>query len=520
MRAWLGLAAICAATVLVRLRLAGMPLERDEGEYAYMGQLILRGEVPYVAAVNMKLPGTYYAYAAVLAAFGETAEAVRVGLLLANLGAIVLLFLLGRRLLDAAAGLTAAATYALLSLSPTVLGLAAKAEHFVVLCVLAGLLVLPGVGARRGAGRAAVAGALLGLAVLMKQHGAAFVAFGGAWILWTGWRSGRVRATLAEAAAFTAGAALPLAATALAMWRAGAFEPFWFWTVTYAREYAVLVPLGVGLGELARQATAIVAASPALWLLVLLGATAPAWDRAVRAQAPFLAGLTLASCAAIVPGLRFSEHYFVMLLPAASLLAGAGVTALARRAGPGLASAARVGVPLAAVAATLLQARATLVAEPVALTRAIYGRNPFPEAIEVARWLAAHTAPDERVAVIGSEPEIYFLAGRRAATSYMYTYPLMESHPFAHEMQDAMIAELERARPRVLVLVNVDTSWSRTPASSLELLAWAETTVNAGYEQVGLIEIPPDGAAVSRWGAAAQGAAPRTPAFVAVFERR
>ena len=38
-----------------------MPLERDEGEYAYIGQLILRGEIPYVAAHSMKLPGVYYA---------------------------------------------------------------------------------------------------------------------------------------------------------------------------------------------------------------------------------------------------------------------------------------------------------------------------------------------------------------------------------------------------------------------------------------------------------------------------
>lgn len=521
MRAWLGLAAIAVGTALVRLRLAGMPLERDEGEYAYMGQLILRGEVPYLAAVNMKLPGTYYAYAAVLAAFGETTEAVRLGLLLANLGAIVLVFVLGRRLFDAAAGLTAAAAYAVLSLSPTVLGLAAKAEHFLVLAMLGGVLLLPGIGAdtRRGIGRVAGAGLLLGVAVLMKQHGAAFVAFGGAWILWTGWRAGRTRATLVEVAVFAVAAAAPLGLTALAMWRAGAFEPFWFWTVTYAREYAVLIPLGTGLGALARQATAIVSASAALWLLVAVGVTAMAWDAPTRARAPFLVGFALASGAAIVPGLRFSEHYFVMLLPAASLFAGAAVAALARRAGQG-AAAVRVAVPVVCVALSLAQAHATVVAEPAALTRAIYGQNPFPEAIEVARWLEAHAGPDDGVAVIGSEPEIYFLAKRRAATSYMYTYPLMEAHPFAEKMQEAMIAELERARPRFLVLVNVDTSWTRTPSSSLRLLQWAEATVNAGYTQVGLIEIPPAGPSVARWDADARDAMPRTPAFLAIFARR
>jgi hypothetical protein len=43
----------------IRLRLRDVPLERDEGEYAYAGQLILQGIAPYQLAYNMKFPGTY-----------------------------------------------------------------------------------------------------------------------------------------------------------------------------------------------------------------------------------------------------------------------------------------------------------------------------------------------------------------------------------------------------------------------------------------------------------------------------
>ena len=57
---------------LVRYHLRDMPLERDEGEYAFAGQLMLQGIPPYKLAYNMKLPGTYAAYAAILAAFGDT----------------------------------------------------------------------------------------------------------------------------------------------------------------------------------------------------------------------------------------------------------------------------------------------------------------------------------------------------------------------------------------------------------------------------------------------------------------
>src|SRR5262249_20001496 len=60
---WATLATVAAALLLValvRLRLADVPLERDEGEYAYAGQLILHGIPPYQQAYNMKFPGTYY----------------------------------------------------------------------------------------------------------------------------------------------------------------------------------------------------------------------------------------------------------------------------------------------------------------------------------------------------------------------------------------------------------------------------------------------------------------------------
>ncbi len=52
--------------VWVRLRLLGLPLERDEGEYAYMAQQLLQGVLPYTEAHSMKFPGIFFVYAGVL----------------------------------------------------------------------------------------------------------------------------------------------------------------------------------------------------------------------------------------------------------------------------------------------------------------------------------------------------------------------------------------------------------------------------------------------------------------------
>ena len=85
-RAWLLVALAVLFVIIVRVRLRDMPLERDEGEYAYAGQLILQGVPPYKEAYNMKLPGTYAAYAAIMAVFGQSPSGIHLGLTLVNAG--------------------------------------------------------------------------------------------------------------------------------------------------------------------------------------------------------------------------------------------------------------------------------------------------------------------------------------------------------------------------------------------------------------------------------------------------
>ena len=106
--AWWALATIVFTLVVaIRIRLLEIPLERDEGEYAYAGQLILQGIPPYKLAYNMKFPGTYAAYALIMSIFGQTIHAIHLGLLLINVATITLIFLIGCRLINTMAGFTA-----------------------------------------------------------------------------------------------------------------------------------------------------------------------------------------------------------------------------------------------------------------------------------------------------------------------------------------------------------------------------------------------------------------------------
>src|SRR5438445_12562149 len=88
-RAWLLLGLTLLFVLTFRVRLRDMPLERDEGEYAYVGQLMLQGVPPYKEACNMKLPGTYAAYAVIMAIFGQTPSGIHLGLALVNAASII-----------------------------------------------------------------------------------------------------------------------------------------------------------------------------------------------------------------------------------------------------------------------------------------------------------------------------------------------------------------------------------------------------------------------------------------------
>src|SRR5580765_3997502 len=204
---------ILVGAALLRLRLAGVPLERDEGEYAYAGQLILQGVPPYQLVYNMKFPGVYYAYSLILALCGQTPWGIHVGLMIVNAATTLLLFLLARRVTGERAALVAAATFAVLSLDRWIMGVFAHATQFVILAAVAGLLVLHRAMASKRIGTFFAAGALLGASVLMKQHALVFVPLAIALGLWRD--PGADRAPLGgaarRAAALALGAALPFA---------------------------------------------------------------------------------------------------------------------------------------------------------------------------------------------------------------------------------------------------------------------------------------------------------------------
>src|SRR5690606_24255162 len=118
--------------------------------------------------------------------------------------------------------------------------------------------------------------------------------------------------------------------------------------------------------------------------------------------------------------------------------------------------------------------------------------NPFIESREVGRFIAANSDPADKMAVLGSEPQIYFYADRLPATGFIYTYPLMENQPYSLQMQKDMIAEIEANTPKIMLYINSPLSWLRKDESALDIFNW-HNTYKAQYSQIGLVDINPKG---------------------------
>jgi hypothetical protein len=517
---------IIAATAVLRCHLLEVPLDRDEGGYAYTGQLVLEGTAPFAGAYDMKMPGLYYVYALILLVFGQSTTGIHLGLLVFNSAAIAIIYLIGKRLFDTTAGIIAAAFYGVMSLSQAVLGFSANAEHLLLVPALGGiLLLLVGLDSQRSLYFLA-SGLLLGTAFIIKHQGIFFAGFAALYLFISFIKLGKKQrgACVRQYLLFLVGLAVPFSVLCLYFWSIGLFGKFWFWLFVYPQEYASQLSFHEGVGFFTMQISKMAHGSIGFWLLAVIGLTTLVFKRNLRPHLLFMILFLLFSVAVLMPGYYFYPHYFVLVLPVIAILAGLGTDSLAA-----LLSQDRSKIKM--IASVLLAAGAIVCAigaeraylftsTPAAISRAAFNMNPFPESIEIAEYIKKHSQPEDTIAVIGSEPQIFFYAHRRSATPHIYIYPLVKAHKFALPMQREMIHDIEIARPKFIVFVFIPESWLMDKKADRTILTWFKDYGPANYEVAGTVQIMPDGIPIYRWGSDSIASAPQSSYWLEVFERK
>jgi hypothetical protein len=320
---------------------------------------------------------------------------------------------------------------------------------------------------------------------------------------------------LGAIAVFLAGAAAPLVLTCLALWAAGTFQTFWFWVFSYARYYQA--DPATGWSNLVRTLGAVAPSTSVVLALAAVGLGAVIRDPH-RDRRTFVGAFTASALLGIMMGLQFRLHYFLLAVPALAMLSGIGLVALGGLLATQPPRALRWALPctlgLVALAQPLYASRAVLFElGPGQISRAIYGRNPFPESVEVARYIRTRAAGD-RVAVVGSEPQIYLFGPPIGDRLHLHV-----SADGAAAYAPAMQREMIRDRGRRATVPGVrqrDQLVDRRPGSDRTIFGGSRPI--SALHTVGVVDILHSRRPCID-GVTAAGYTPRSNVWLMVFER-
>lgn len=520
---WFMFAVAMLVVAFVRLRLLGTPLERDEGDYAYHGQMMLDGVSLSDELIRKRFPAIFYLYSIMLAVFGQSARAIHLGLLIVNLATVWLIVRFVRRWFPLPVAIASGITFAILTLTPVVHGFSTNREHFLMLAVLGAMNVQYLAFKRQKGWLYYAAGFLYGLAFIIKEPSVFFIVFGGIWFLIESLREKPVnwRKFLIRGGLFTIGVFTPYLVVIAYFWMLGVLDEFILRNYTLKRKYASRIETDVGLRSLRTRLKELIAVSPVLWLMLIPGFLAPVFQKGNRRILIVLLVFGVLSFLSTVPGLYFRPHYFVLLMPAWAILMSVGLFEGLQRFVPNKKSIMPIALLLLLIGwgyALVDQRTYLFKADTLEACRINYGYNPFPEAEVIGKYIKQNTQPEDRIMVLGSEPEIYFYAHRKAAIEAIYMYDLMYVNAYASQLQEKTIEQAEKNDPKFVVLVNVAVSWQGSEQSDQHIFEWAQQYLQ-GYNRVGVVDIIPDKTQYI-FGPEATTYKPRSSGHILIFQKR
>jgi hypothetical protein len=239
-----------------------------------------------------------------------------------------------------------------------------------------------------------------------------------------------------------------------------------------------------------------------------------------------VAGLFASSFIAVSLGFYFSPHYFILILPAVSLFIGAGCMQARERLREARVGPSAYFLPTAVFLAgcgTVLAKNSWYYFEqsPTTIFQEIYNSVSFVAAPDLSRYISKHSSPPSRIAILGSEPEIYFYAHRHAASGYIYMYDITSAAVHAAAMKQEMFREIEAAQPEFVLDVHDRLSWSLgfSPEEQ-RIREWMDQYLKSGnYQRVAVAENVA-GQIIYRWDSDAASYSPTSEFYICVYQRK
>lgn len=435
-----------------------MPLERDEGGFAYIGQRLFGNQQLYTDVFDNKLPGLYFLYWIFTHLPLGAEKGVHLGLLLLQAGALALFFGWVRKAFNFQVAAIGTSLFAVAVLMPGVLGFAAHATQLMLLPVMAGLYLLWDylyVENRSQWWRLALSGLLLGFAFTVKQPAIVFSVFAlGALLLGPG------SLLLKLGRGFVLGffALLPFAAMAAYFYLQGRFGDFWLWT--YTLPAAQTLETDDAAKFLGQMLPRVVDDNWLFWSMGILSLFFLPFSGFGKAARFWALGLLVLSLLSTAIGLGFMPHYFVPVVPFAALGTAACLYGAVTKFGSGIKYLFATLGGIVVFLPVLLNYSYFFKPDYPEILEKCYHWNGFAEAKAISKELNKRLKPGERVAVLGSEPEINFYTNTDHCSPHLYLYPLLREHKLTAQYKQQYLRDIFSCNAEYVVLTASEASWA------------------------------------------------------------
>lgn len=515
---WLILALCTVVYVIARISFTDIPLNRDEGTYAYLGKVAMSGGVPYWDFYEMKPPGLYYFYGLLGAIFGYGESGLRIGLMVLNILNAWWIFKISSELFkEKAPSIVAAALFLVFSLSQGVFGHSAVAEQAVIAFVLPSLFLL--VRAKSNQDLMG-AGILMALAMTMKQSAIFLFLFATLYLIF---KTFHERSSLKEGIKSYISFIIPIAFIGFMvlglLYFYGDWSEFIYWIYEHPKEYVA--------SDATRSTTVLLKYFGnkfilAQWPLLVLTTIGIISSILTTKKNPTISAfiLLLAMCSglALIPGKRFYPQYWMLLLPVLAISAGF-LYYLGGKLLKGTLWPIMVVFTGAIVLDFITNTDYYLVNDEKFLSDSLYSGNPFYEIKQLCNYMNSIKQSGDRLYVLGSEPQAYLYTDTDAPTRHIFPGTISSNNPRNEARQNEAYDDLENSSPEFILLNIIPFSWSIGP-NGLDYLyrnSYIFTTNN--YKQVGVADYAP-GKSNIVLGDEAINYTPKSASYVVLYQRR
>ncbi|WP_164084930.1 ArnT family glycosyltransferase [Pseudazoarcus pumilus] len=487
--------------VALRWNLLDVPLDRDEGGFAYIGQIINAGGLPYQDATDHKPPLVFYLYALAQRVFPESATGIHLFGHIYNFITLIVLATLARKITgNYAAAFFTALIFAAFSAAASLQGFTTSVALLMLLPISLSALSAAYAIEKQKWTYVLLSGFFGALACWLKPVAFFSIIPLFAWVVWK-WEASprdsshlhtshrRALTRIRTTAIWLSGGMLSSILVLLPFAANGLLSEVWYWTFTHNFAYSQAIDISQNLARVISWIRHV------LWpkgesIPVLAALTGCVLMLSFRIKySVFVTSFLVGSVVGTIPGHNYN-HYFMQWAPAVSLAAGVALAILiANRT-----KFFRFSIGSLAALATLIMPLAMLpgyyVTDPAhVISRKAFGANPFPESEVLAEWLRQNSENDNTVFIYGSEPQILFLSGLRNVSRHIYMYPLLQNFERHEEFQEEAIRDIIKERPTFIVSTNVPTSLLASRSASPRFDRAITRYVQENYRPVGWIPV-------------------------------